>query len=308
MGSSRSSPSSPGSTRRTSSSTRRRSSSRSRSSSSSRRGERSSTRSGVGSRCSPGRWRSPGSRRATAAPTTRSRCRRLRRGSCSSRSCSPRCSCSSASGGGCSRFLSRRRLAIALSHPTYALFLLVPLTGFAIVRVIWTRRDVVPLASGLAAVAVPTAPCSSGSGRSSRTPRATRPGRRRFAARSSATRASSTSGRSTATRSRPGLRPERRGRGRRARRDPARRLRVRSQWAAYVVGGSLPILLLTLAGFAFPPSRTSCRSRRQADRRVPAVRVCIRGWCTVLAGFLQGAALPAGLAAGLWLQLTWAGD
>ena len=37
----------------------------------------------------------------------------------------------------------------------------VPLTGFAIVRVIWTRRDVVPLASGLAAVAVPTAavPC-----------------------------------------------------------------------------------------------------------------------------------------------------
>ena len=51
-------------------------------------------------------------------------------------------------------------LAIALSHPTYALFLLVPLTGFAIVRVIWTRRDVVPLVSGLAAVAVPTAACA----------------------------------------------------------------------------------------------------------------------------------------------------
>ena len=32
------------------------------------------------------------------------------------------------------------------------------------------------------------------------------------------------------------------------------------------------------------------------------------GGCVVLAGFLRGAALPAGLAAGLWLQLTWAGD
>ena len=83
----------------------------------------------------------------------------------------------------------------------------------------------------------------------------------------------------------------------------------RSRWAAYVVGGSLPILLLTLAAFAFP-SFADLVSLSQARRIVGFMPLsfAFAGGCAVLAGFLRGAALPAGLAAGLWLQLTWAGD
>ena len=201
-------------------------------------------------------------------------------------------------------------LAIALSHPTYALFLLVPLTGFAIVRVIWTRRDVVPLVSGLAAVAVPTAlvllwlrPIVEDT--AGHTPRAEEVSRalERYARELDVGSLDSYS-----------LAPEVFGRSGAVAvaalvAIPLAAFASRSRWAAYVVGGSLPILLLTLAGFAFP-SFADLVSLSQARRIVGFMPIsfAFAGGCAVLAGFLRGAALPAGLAAGLWLQLTWAGD
>jgi hypothetical protein len=201
-------------------------------------------------------------------------------------------------------------LAIALSHPTYALFLLVPLTGFAILRVIWTRRDVVPLASGLAAVAVPTAlvllwlrPIVEDT--AGHTPREEEVLRalERYAREldvgslDSYTLAPEVFGRSGAVAVAALVAI------------PLAAFAARSRWAAYVVGGSLPILLLTLAGFAFP-SFADLVSLSQARRIAGFLpfAFAFAGGCAVLAGLLRGAALPAGLAAGLWLQLTWPGD
>ena len=201
-------------------------------------------------------------------------------------------------------------LAIALSHPTYALFLLIPLTGFAVVRVIWTRRDVAPLASGLAAVAVPTAavllwlrPIVEDT--AGHTPRAeeVRRALERYARELDVGSLDSYS-----------LAPEVFGRSGAVAvaalvAIPLAAFASRSRWAAYVVGGSLPILLLTLAAFAFP-SFADLVSLSQARRIAGFLpfAFAFAGGCAVLAGFLRGAALPAGLAAGLWLQVTWAGD
>ena len=201
-------------------------------------------------------------------------------------------------------------LAIALSHPTYALFLLVPLTGFAVVRVIWTRRDVAPLASGLAAVAIPTAavllwlrPIVEDT--AGHTPRAeeVRRALERYARELDVGSLDSYS-----------LAPEVFGRSGAVAvaalvAIPLAAFASRSRWGAYVVGGSLPILLLTLAAFAFP-SFADLVSLSQARRIAGFLpfAFAFAGGCAVLAGFLRGAALPAGLAAGLWLQVTWAGD
>ena len=201
-------------------------------------------------------------------------------------------------------------LAIALSHPTYALFLLVPLTGFAIVRVIWTRQDVVPLASGLAAVAVPTAlvllwlrPIVEDT--AGHTPREeeVRRALERYARELDVRSIDSYS-----------LAPEVFGRSGAVAvaalvAIPLAAFAARSRWAAYVVGGSLPILLLTLAAFAFPAfaDLVSLSQARRIAGFLPFA-FAFAGGCAVLAGLLRGAALPAGLAAGLWLQLTWPGD
>src|SRR5204863_7432657 len=47
--------------------------------------------------------------------------------------------------------------ALALIHPTYALFIGIPLGGFVLARALLVRRELVPAAAGLAALAVPTA-------------------------------------------------------------------------------------------------------------------------------------------------------
>ena len=201
-------------------------------------------------------------------------------------------------------------LAIALAHPTYALFLLVPLTGFAVVRVIWTRRDVVALASGLAAVAVPTAlvllwlrPIVEDT--AGHTPREeeVRRALERYARELD-----------VGSLDRYSLAPEVFGRSGAVAvaalvAIPLAAFAARSRWAAFVVGGSLPILALTLAGFWFPAfaDLVSLSQARRIAGFLPFA-FAFAGGCAVLAGFLRGAALPAGLAAGLWLHLTWPGD
>jgi len=48
-------------------------------------------------------------------------------------------------------------LALAVVHPTYALFLWIPFAGFVAVRALWTRQDVVAGLAALGALAVPAA-------------------------------------------------------------------------------------------------------------------------------------------------------
>ena len=201
-------------------------------------------------------------------------------------------------------------LAIALSHPTYALFLLIPLGGFALVRAIWARRDFLSVAAGLAAVGLPSAavflwlaPIVEDT--AGHTP-----------AREEVRRALERYSHELDVDSlqRYALTPEVFGRrgavavaGLVA--IPLAAFAARSRWAAFVVGGSLSILVLTLASFLFP-SFADLVSISQARRLAGFMpyAFAFAGGCVVLAGFLRGAALPAALAAGLWLQLTWEGD
>ena len=201
-------------------------------------------------------------------------------------------------------------LAIALAHPTYALFLLVPLTGFALVRLIWARRDFLPLTGVLAAVALPTAavfvwlrPIVEDT--AGHTP-----------AREELRRALERYARELDVDSldRYSLAPEVFGRSGAVAvaalvAIPLAALAARSRWAAFVVGASLPILALTLADFLFP-AFADLVSLSQARRIVGFLpfAFAFAGGCAVLAGLLRGAALPVALAAGLWLHFTWPGD
>ena len=201
-------------------------------------------------------------------------------------------------------------LAIALAHPTYALFLLVPLSGFALVRLVWARRDFVPLTGVLAAVALPTAgvflwlrPIVEDT--AGHTP-----------AREEVARAVERYSRELNVDSldRYSVAPEVFGRTGAVAvaalvAIPLAALAARSRWAAFVVGGSLPILALTLASFLFPAfaDLVSLSQARRIAGFIPFA-FAFAGGCAVLAGLLRGAALPVALAAGLWLQLTWPGD
>ncbi|HEV3479977.1 MAG TPA: hypothetical protein VG144_11090, partial [Gaiellaceae bacterium] len=90
---------------------------------------------------------------------------------------------------------------------------------------------------------------------------------------------------------------------------PLAALAARTRWAAYVVGASLPILVLMLSKDLFPhfADFVSLSQARRAAGFLPFA-FAFAGGCVVLAGVLRGAALPVALAAGLWLQLTWPGD
>ena len=201
-------------------------------------------------------------------------------------------------------------LAIALSHPTYALFLLIVLAGFGIVRAIWARRDILTVGVSLAAVGVPSAlvflwltPIIEDTAGHTPSEGEVRRALERYALELDVD-----------SLQRYALAPEvfgRRGAVAVAAlvAIPLAAFAARRRWAAFVVGGSLPILVLTLLPFLFP-SFADLVSISQA-RRIAGFMpysFAFAGGCVVLAGFLRGAAIPLGLAAGLWLQLTWPGD
>jgi hypothetical protein len=201
-------------------------------------------------------------------------------------------------------------LALALVHPTYALFLLIPLGGFAVVRLILTRSDLPALAGVLACVAVPTgavlywlAPIVEDT--AGHTPSAAEVARAlvRYARELDVESAD-----------RYSLAPEVFGRSGAVAvaalvSIPLAALAVRSRWAAYVLGGSLSILALMTSDLLFPQfaDLVSLSQARRAAGFLPFA-FAFAGGCVVLAGLLRGAALPVAFAAGLWLQLTYPGD
>jgi hypothetical protein len=206
--------------------------------------------------------------------------------------------------------LAAASLALALVHPTYALFLLIPLGGFTVVRLLFARTDVVPLGAVLASVGIPTAavlywlaPIVEDT--AGHTPSAAEVARalERYSRELNVDSAD-----------RYALAPEVFGRSGAVAvaalvSIPLAALAIRSRWAAYVVGGSLPILALMSSELLFPhfADLVSLSQARRAAGFLPFA-FAFAGGCVVLAGLLRAAALPVALAAGLWLQLAYPGD
>jgi hypothetical protein len=206
--------------------------------------------------------------------------------------------------------LAAASLALSLVHPTYALFLLIPLGGFALVRLVFAWRDVFPLAGALAAVGIPAAavfmwlaPIVADT--AGHTPSAAEVARalQRYALELD-----------VESLDRYALAPEvfgRRGAVAVAALAsiPLAALAARTRWAAWVIGGSLPILVLLSSNALFPhfADLVSLSQARRAAGFLP-LAFAFAGGCVVLAGLLRGAALPVAFSAGLWLHLTWPGD
>jgi hypothetical protein len=206
--------------------------------------------------------------------------------------------------------LAAASLALALVHPTYALFLLGPLAGFAVVRLVLARADLLRLAGALAAVGIPAAavfvwlaPIVEDT--AGHTPSA-----------EEVERALERYSRELDVESveRYSLAPEVFGRSGAVAvaalvSIPLAALAARTRWAAYVLGGALPILVLMTSAVLFPhfADLVSLSQARRAAGFLPFA-FAFAGGCVVLAGLLRGAVLPVALAAGLWLQLTWPGD
>ena len=201
-------------------------------------------------------------------------------------------------------------LALGLVHPTYALFLLIPIGGFAIVRFVWARKDLLALGGALASLGLPAAtvfvwlaPIVEDT--AGHTPTAAEVSRalQRYSRELDVDSVQHYA-----------LTPEIFGRSGAVAiaaliSIPLAALASKRLWAAFVIGGSLPILVLTLSGYVFPhfADLVSISQARRAVGFLPFA-FAFAGGCVVLAGLLRGAALPVALAAGLWLHLSWPGD
>jgi hypothetical protein len=199
--------------------------------------------------------------------------------------------------------------SLALVHPTYALFLGVPLVGYVVARALLARRELAPALTGLAALALPTAialawlrpvveatTVHNPSGEEVRRAFAQYPGQltgsldryhvaARLFTRSGAVAVA-------------GLLSV-----------PLAVFASRRRWAAWVLGGSLAVLTLTLVPFVFPRFADAV-SISQARRLVGFMPFpyAVTGGASVLAGFLGFFAVAPALAAGIVLQHWYPGD
>ena len=200
-------------------------------------------------------------------------------------------------------------LVLAAVHPTYAVFLWIPFTGFLAVRWLWERRDAREGGLALAALVVPAGlflawllPVVADT--ASVAPDA-----------SERTRAfDQYSGQLTGTADRFSVVPELFGRtGAVAVAAllliPLAGLASRRRWAAYVVGGSLAVFVLCLVPWVFTPFSdvVSLSQSRRLAGFLP-LAFALAGGMGVLARLLGRATAPVALAAGIVLQLAYPGD
>ena len=199
--------------------------------------------------------------------------------------------------------------ALALVHPTYALFVGVPLVGFAVARALLVRGELAPAVTGLVALAVPTAialawlrpvveatTVHNPSGEEVRRAFAQYPGQLtgdldhyHVAARLfTRTGAIAVAGLLCV---------------------PLAVFAARRRWAAWVLGGSLAIFALTLVPFVFPRFADAV-SISQARRLIGFMPVpyAVAGGAAVLATLLGIFTIPLGFAAGVVLQHAYPGD
>jgi hypothetical protein len=200
-------------------------------------------------------------------------------------------------------------LGLALVHPTYALFVCVPLGGFVVARVLLARRDLVAAPLALAAAALPTLgvilwlrPIVDQT--ASHDPSQVEV-RRAFA---------QYPGQLDGGPHRYHLAPELFSRGGAIAVGallvvPLAALAARKRWAAYVLGGSLAVFALTLVPFVFPrfADAVSISQARRVAGFLPFA-VALAGGAAVLAAPLRFVLPPLALATGIALQLKYPGD
>ena len=198
---------------------------------------------------------------------------------------------------------------LALVHPTYALFVGVPLVGFAIARALLVRGELAPVLTGLAALAVPTAlalawlrpvveatTVHNPSGEEVRRAFAQYPGQlagttnRYHVAERLFTRSGAVAIAGLVC-------------------VPLALFAARRRWAAWVLGGTLAIFALTLVPFVFPhfADAVSISQGRRLVGFVP-IAYAVAGGATVLAGLLGIFAIPVALGAGIVLERAYPGD
>src|SRR5262249_1469156 len=90
---------------------------------------------------------------------------------------------------------------------------------------------------------------------------------------------------------------------------PLAALASRRRWAAYVVGGSLAVLVVCLTPWLFTPfsDAVSLSQSRRLAGFLPFAFAFAGGLC-VLAGLLRALVVPLALVAGVVLQALWPGD
>ncbi|MFN2627313.1 MAG: hypothetical protein ABR569_01595, partial [Gaiellaceae bacterium] len=201
-------------------------------------------------------------------------------------------------------------LDLGFVHPTYLIFVAIPLAGFAVARLVLARRDVVGCAAGLACVGVPgalvfawLAPIVSET--ASHNPSH---GEKQRALLQYASQLD------VGSPDRYRLAPEVFARAGAVAVAalvlvPLAALAARHRWAAYVLGGSTVVLGIELSPWIFPhfADAVSLSQARRAAGFLPFA-FAFAGGAAVLAHSLRWLVLPAALAAGIVLQLRFPGD
>ena len=201
-------------------------------------------------------------------------------------------------------------LALALVHPTYALFVALTLAGYLLARLLLVGSDWARIAAGLAALALPTAgvvlwlrPIVEET--ASHEPSASEL-RRALAHYASQL--------DVFSRESYRLAPELFGRGGTVAIAalvlvPLAAFAARRRWAAFVLGGSLSVLAVTLTPFLFPrfADAVSLSQARRLAGFFPYA-FAFAGGAAVLARLLRVAVLPLALGAGFALQAWYPGD
>jgi len=201
-------------------------------------------------------------------------------------------------------------LVLAAVHPTYALFLWLPFAGFVAVRALAARREALRAAAALAALAAPGAlflawltpvvrdTVSHGpSGNEVRRALAHYAGQLDVRSETSYALAPEVFGRSGAVAIAALLLV------------PFAAFAWRRRWAAYVLGGSLAVFLITLVPWLFTPfsDLVSLSQSRRLAGFLPFA-FALAGGLMVVAGRVRGLVFPLALAAGIVFQLVWPGD
>jgi hypothetical protein len=201
-------------------------------------------------------------------------------------------------------------LALALVHPTYALFVCVPLGGWLLVRATVNVRDARRIAEALASVIVPSAGVAFALLPVVRQTVSHDPTRAQL----DISLAHYGNQLDLLSGGRYRLAPEVLGRSGAVAVAalvlvPLAALAWRRRWASFVLGGSLAILALMLVPFLFEhlSDAVSLSQSRRAAGFLPFA-FAFAGGFAVLAGLFGALAVPLGLAAGIATQALWPGD
>jgi hypothetical protein len=201
-------------------------------------------------------------------------------------------------------------LALTLVHPTYSLFLLLPIAGFLAVRALVDRRDALRIAAGGAAFAFPAGAVLLWLLPVVRDTASQDPSAAELA------RALARYGEELVvfTESSYRLAPEVVARSGAVAVAalvlvPLAGFAVRRRWAAFVLGGSLAVLVLMLVPELFTrlSDAVSLSQSRRAAGFVPFA-FALAGGAFVLAGLVGPLVLPLALGAGIALQVAYPGD